>query len=338
MNSILLIALFAVVASSSSASSNDEKHRCGVNDVSEETERMIVEMEQRFVARVCSNAGENSIIPFCPGGLKQIITVPTYVHVIMDDEGNNNVSDSRIVQNMDIMNNDMAGRPSNGNYTVTNFRFSLVRIDRVTNNVWANLGVASGPLYKSSLTIDPVNNFNFYITSMNAGILGYSPFCFYGPQDSFIHGMTVHPDAVVGGAADNYNEGQTATHEAGHHLGLFHAWQGGCNRQIGQQPDDICPQETNSRGCPDPAPASCGDPTCPDNVHNHMDYSDDSCRWYFTLGQSEYMDMRIAMFHPGYLDDAVEDAIRVAGGGDDVWDEARKFQERMFELHRHEMF
>ena len=47
------------------------------------------------------------------------------------------------------------------------------------------------------------------------------------------------------------------------------------------------------------------------------------------------MDMRITMFHPGFLDFAVREAIRVAGG-DDIWDEGREFQEHMFELHRHE--
>jgi len=264
-----------------------------------------------------------------------VTTIPTHVHIILDNEGGNNISDARIQQNMDIMNYDMSGRPQDGNYTSINFRFQLVSIQRVTHQAWSQLGVVTGPLYKSSLTIDPTNNFNFYITSMNAGILGYSPFCFYGPQDSFIHGMTVHPDAIVGGSAVPYSDGQTATHEAGHHLGMFHAWQGGCNRQIGQQPPDICPQDTNTRGCPDEPPASCGDPECPDNIHNHMDYSEDACRWYFTPGQSDYMDMRIAMFHPGYLDLSVVEAIKAAGG-EDVWDEAIDFQHKMFELHRNE--
>jgi len=324
--------LITVAASSPVA---QKEYRCGTPDVHDEEAETVHQLEMRFVERVCKNAGANSIIPFCSGGKKAVTTIPTYVHILLDEAGNNNVTDAQVQQNMDIMNYDMSGRPQNGNYTAINFRFQLVSIQRVTNNLWANLGVASGPLYKSSLTIDPTNNFNFYITSMNAGILGYSPFCFYGPQDSFIHGMTVHPDAIVGGSAVPYSDGQTATHEAGNHLGMFHAWQGGCNRQIGQQPDDLCPQETNTRGCPEVPPQSCG-LDCFDNIHNHMDYSEDACRWYFTPGQSEYMDMRIAMFHPGYLDDAVVDAIRVAGGGESVWDEARDFQERMFELHRNE--
>jgi len=265
---------------------------------------------------------------------KVIITLPTVVHLIDDEQGTINVTNDQIIENIAIMNNDFAGR---GNYTNTNFRFELLEIRYVVNNLWSNAGMVTGPFMKNSLTVDPTNVFNWYIARMGAGVLGYSPFCFYGPQDSFIHGMTVHPNAMVGGAQPGYNNGQTATHEAGHHLGMFHAWQGGCSRQIGQQPPDVCPQETNSRGCPDPAPASCGDPSCPDNIHNHMDYTDDICRHEFTQGQSDYMDMRIAMFHPGYLDGEVVEAIRAAGG-DDVWDEAKLFQQRMFETMKNSIY
>ena len=57
-----------------------------------------------------------------------------------------------------------------------------------------------------------------------------------------------------------------------------------------------------------------------------MDYSDDDCRWEFTIGQSERADMVVAAWHPGYLNPEIKAAIEEADA--DAWAETLAFQER----------
>ena len=87
--------------------------------------------------------------------------------------------------------------------------------------------------------------------------------------------------------ADEFDEGDTLTHEAGHWLNLEHTFYGQCNKS-GDFVDDTPPQKSPSSGCPE------GNDTCPrqpglDPIHNYMDYSDDDCITQFTPGQSQRM-------------------------------------------------
>ena len=90
--------------------------------------------------------------------------------------------------------------------------------------------------------------------------------------------------SLPGGTAAPYNEGDTATHEVGHWLGLFHTFQGGCARQ-GRPRRRHRRRERRrrsaARSAATPAPEAGLDP-----IENFMDYTDDPCMYEFTAGQS----------------------------------------------------
>jgi hypothetical protein len=320
-----------------------------MEDIPATDQTRVEELTLNFVRNVCAKSKTPEKIPMC--GVKNAVpiisTIPLAFHILHYEDGRNNITQARIDETVRIVNDDWAGRPGAVNEGAnTNFRFEIQSVNRWANNRWASSaliaggGLSGSPIldnydnlpddfewgYKPEIGVDVANVMNIYIGEMRGGVLGMCPFPFFGPEDSAIHGCVVHPGAIVGDTEfgfEGYNEGGTTTHEIGHGLGLWHVWQGGCNRNT-DMVGDTNPQDTNSRGCPtNPVPDSCGD-GLPDNIHNHMDYSDDACRYEFTIGQAERADMVVAAWHPGYLDPEIQEAIRDADPM--AWSDVRSFQ------------
>lgn len=218
--------------------------------------------------------------------------IEVYVHVITDSAGKGGPSPSQIDRQMRVL---------NGAYEEWGWQFSLIQVDYTTNDSWYTAGYSSREEreMKTALRIGSGDDLNLYLNNMGGGLLGWATFpSSYGGQPS-MDGVVVLTDSIPGGAAVPYNKGDTATHEVGHWMGLYHTFQNGCtpnNDYVGDTPAEGSP----AFGCP-AGRDSCTGPKYPglDPIANFMDYTDDACMNTFTSLQDERMDEQFAAYRFG---------------------------------------
>ncbi|KAL8281259.1 hypothetical protein RQP46_006293 [Phenoliferia psychrophenolica] len=206
----------------------------------------------------------------------------------------------------------------NDQYAGFGYSFTLAATTTTLNADWfSNAGPSTSQqdAMKAALRKGGANALNFYSVGFESGsgqgLLGYATFPSsyssapyddgvvflfssvpgrLGPLISKAWQLTVK---LEGGATANYDQGKTATHEAGHWLGLYHTFQGGCFGS-GDGVADTAPELTSASGCP------TGRDTClgggVDPITNYMDYSYDACMTGFTAGQADRMSAMTAQY------------------------------------------
>lgn len=227
---------------------------------------------------------------------KSSAVVPVWVHVISagTSAAEGNVSDSAIREQMRVLNESFNGRTGGAN---TGFAFDLAGITRTVNGAWyANLADDLNVELeaKTALRRGGPGTLNLYLTNADPW-LGWAYF------PSILNSAYANLDGVVadfrslpGGSFGIYSEGDTVPHEVGHWLALYHTFDGHCGR-FGDYVADTPAEQSPAFYC------QVGRDSCPgspglDPITNFMDYSQDSCMYEFSAGQTDRMQAAWAAF------------------------------------------
>lgn len=222
------------------------------------------------------------------------VTIPVAFHVV-HKHGQGNLPREQIDAQMAVLNEGFAG---------SGFQFRLADVTRTDSPRWFTMFYAQGGdarfyrgshkeiQMKKALHQGDAQTLNIYTAALGKFLLGwaYFPTSFTGddgePLPRFYDGVVIDYRSLPGGSFSVYNEGDTATHEVGHWLALYHTFSNGCQApgdRVGDTPYEASP----AFGCPegrDSCAAAGSDP-----IHNFMDYTYDSCMNHFTPGQNERM-------------------------------------------------
>ncbi|MBD0370755.1 MAG: zinc metalloprotease [Pyrinomonadaceae bacterium] len=221
------------------------------------------------------------------------ITINVYFHVVYRADGTGNIPDSRLDAQIAAMNEHYSGLDTpvyRGAAANTSFRFVRAGVTRTQNDTWyaAGPGSAAQTQMKNALHQGTADDLNFY-TNSGGGYLGWATFPNEYAGAPLQDGIVCYWASLPGSNYVPYNEGDTGTHEAGHWLGLYHTFQGGCLGS-GDGVADTPAERAATYGCPTKAQDTCKQNAGLDPYENFMDYTDDPCMYKFSLGQSDRMD------------------------------------------------
>ena len=267
-----------VESTSSGLSGSPPVVRCGVKDPSSSVQAAI----EKDIAATQSTGGV---------GAPKLgaIDVPVYVHVITSTSGAGDVS-ARVPRQIAVLNNA---------YGAAGVKFDLVSVDVTANDAWYTVGFGSKEekAMKTALRRGGADALNIYTASLGGGLLGWATFPKSYKSQPADDGVIVLDESLPGGIEEfpsanepdgllSYNLGDTATHEVGHWLGLYHTFQGGCSTS-GDKVDDTPAEASPAFYCIERD--TCSTRPGIDPIHNFMDYGDDVCLYEFSGGQQSRM-------------------------------------------------
>jgi hypothetical protein len=234
------------------------------------------------------------------GGKSFKATIPVYFHVITAGK-TGYLSTAQIRDQMNVLNMTFAAMEGG---VATGFAFKLVAVTYTDNADWfynLSYNTPEERAAKSLLRRGGADALNVY-TTYGINYLGFATFPSWYKTRPHLDGIVLDYQSLPGGAyGSRYSLGETATHEVGHWLGLYHTFQGGCNNW-GDYVDDTPAMLIPTNGCPE-GKDTCSDPGL-DPIRNYMDYSYDSCYTEFSAGQVARMQDQWLYYRAGGGDTA----------------------------------
>jgi hypothetical protein len=222
------------------------------------------------------------------------VTINVYFHIIRSSSGAGAVSNVQIDDQIAVLNAAYVGTA----------QFVLASTDTTVNDAWFAMepGTPAEDAAKSALRQGSADDLNIYSANPGSSLLGWATFPSSYNSQPLDDGVVILYSSVPGGGAVPYDEGDTATHEVGHWLGLYHTFQGGCgglknSSKTGDLIADTPAEASPAFGCP------VGRNTCAspgnDPITNFMDYTDDACMFQFTSDQYNRAEAQFARYRYG---------------------------------------
>lgn len=216
------------------------------------------------------------------------VTIPVWVHVINKGSGfaNGDVPEDMIRRQIRVLADSYSGRTGGAG---SGFDFQLAGITRTTNQTWFETMALDFEVEveaKTALKRGGPETLNIY-TIDGGPYLGfaYYPDILLYPQYAVLDGVVLDWRSLPGGTFEIYSEGDTAPHEVGHWLALYHTFENKCSAKgdfVADTPAEFSP----AFFCP-VGRDTCSGASKPglDPIFNFMDYTQDSCMFMFTPGQ-----------------------------------------------------
>ena len=280
---VLTLAMLSAMWAPSSAA--PEKERCGTRQPSLE------EVEQ-IEARISSVKKR----------VRRTETIPVWVHVINKGAGfaNGDLPEDMIRAQIRVLDASFSGGTGGAG---SGFDFQLAGITRTNNPLWFESMATNFEVEleaKRVLKRGGPETLNIY-TIDGGPYLGfaYYPNIVTNETYAVLDGVVLDWRSLPGGTFTIYSEGDTAPHEVGHWLALYHTFEGKCsikNDFVADTPAEFAPAFL----CP-VGRDTCAGASKPglDPIYNFMDYTQDSCMFMFTAGQVDRMQAAWATFRAG---------------------------------------